>query len=83
MVPTMAENPYQPISCDYHDLLEAASVKKREVELEFDAQGVRQRQRGLIGDVYSSEGAEFVRLDAPSGSREIRLDQIISMREIH
>lgn len=73
---------YEPISCDYHDLLEAAAVKKREVELEFEAQGVRQRERGLIADVFSADGAEYVRLDAHNGSRQIRLDRILSMREV-
>ena len=73
---------YEPISCDYHDQLEAAAVQKKEIELEFEDQGVRQRERGRIGDVYSSDGAEFVRLNAPNGSREIRLDRIVSMREV-
>lgn len=73
---------YEPISCFYHDLLEAVAIKKREVELEFEAQGVRQRERGLIADVFSSNGAEYVRLDANTGSRQIRLDQIVSLREV-
>jgi Rho-binding antiterminator len=78
----MTENRYEPISCDYHDLLEAAATRQKEVVLEFDAQGTRQRERGRIGDVYTSRGAEFVRLDGNNGSREIRLDQIVSMREV-
>jgi Rho-binding antiterminator len=76
------EERYDPVSCDYHDQLEAASVKKRDVELEFDEQGVRQRERGRIGDVFTRDGAEFVRLDKAQGSAEIRLDRIVSLREI-
>lgn len=79
----MAEEKYEPVSCDYHDQLEAAAVTKRNVELEFDAQGVRQRERGKIADVYADDGAEFVRLEADEGSSvRIRLDQITSFREL-
>jgi hypothetical protein len=51
------------------------------VELEFDLEGVTQRETGTIADVYSSNGAEFVKFDAPEGPVEIRLDHIISMRQ--
>ncbi len=78
----MSEERYEPVSCDYHDQLEAAAVTKKEVELEFDAQGVRQRERGKIADVYSDNGAEFVRLEAGEGSVRVRLDEIVSFREL-
>ena len=77
----MAEN-YRPISCDNHDELEAAAVKKVDVELEFDQRGVRQRERGKIVDVYSADGAEYIRLEKPSGSITIRLDEIVRMDEL-
>lgn len=78
----MTDRPYDPISCDYHDMLEAASVRNTEVELEFDRQGVRQRERGRIADVYTTGGAEFVRLAATTGDIEVRLDELVSMREV-
>lgn len=78
----MAEERYQPVSCDYHDQLEAAAVTKKEVEIEFDDKGVRQRERGTIGDVYSDSGQEFVRFDAGNGSIRLRLDHIVSFREL-
>jgi Rho-binding antiterminator len=78
----MAEDRYEPVSCDYHDQLEAAAVTKKGVELEFDAQGVRQRERGKISDVYTDDGAEFVKLEAGEGSVRIRLDEIVSFREL-
>jgi Rho-binding antiterminator len=78
----MDEERYEPVSCDYHDQLEAAAVKQTDVELEFDEKGVRQRERGKIGDVFSRDGAEFVRLKKAQGSAEIRLDHIVSFREI-
>ena len=76
----MNEERYEPVSCDYHDELEAAAMHKKPVELEFDLEGVTQRERGTIADVYSAGGAEFVKFVADSGQLEIRLDQIISMK---
>lgn len=78
----MAEERYDPISCDHHDELEAAAVQKKEIELEFDRKGVRQRERGRIDDVYTAQGAEWVRLRGTGGDVEIRLDEIINLREL-
>lgn len=72
---------YEPIDCDVHDQLEAAAVKKNDVELVFDDQGTRQRERGRVTDVYTREGAEFTRLQNGDGEREIRLDQIVEVRD--
>lgn len=77
----MSEERYEPISCDYHDQLEEAAMHKKRVELEFELEGVTQRETGTIADVYSSNGAEFVKFVAPEGPVEIRLDHIISMRQ--
>ena len=77
----MTEERYEPVSCDYHDELEAAAMHKKEVELEFDLEGVAQKQRGRIADVYTADGAEFVKFDSDSGQITIRLDQIISMKD--
>jgi Rho-binding antiterminator len=75
----MSEEPYEPISCDYHDELEAAAMHKTPIELEFDLNGVAQRERGRIEDVYTADGAEFIRFASDSGSLEIRLDHIIGI----
>lgn len=76
----MDAEPYRPISCDYHDELEAASMHKERVELEFDLDGVTQRETGVVDDVYTADGAEFIRFRTGAGQLEIRLDHIISMR---
>jgi Rho-binding antiterminator len=76
----MSEEPYEPVSCDYHDELEAAAMHKQPVELEFDLDGVTQREKGTIADVYTAEGAEFVKFVGGAGPIDIRLDHIISMR---
>lgn len=77
----MAEERYKPVSCDYHDQLEAAALHRSEVALEFDLDGVAQRERGRIEDVYTNAGAEFIRFATDDGPLEIRLDHIISMNE--
>ena len=77
----MAEEPYEPVSCDYHDQLEAAAMHKSTVELEFELDGVPQKERGRVEDVFTADGAEFIRFASDSGSLEIRLDHIISFKE--
>ncbi len=77
----MSEDRYEPVSCDYHDQLEAAAMHKTPVELEFDLNGVSQRERGRVEDVYTADGAEFIRFATDDEALEIRLDHIISMKE--
>ena len=76
----MDAEPYRPISCDYHDELEAAAMHRERVELEFELEGVPQRESGAVEDVYTADGAEFIRFRTEAGPLEIRLDHIISMR---
>lgn len=77
----MPEERYEPVSCDYHDELEAAAMHKSTVELEFELDGVTQKERGRVEDVYTANGAEFIRFASDSGKLEIRLDHIISFRD--
>lgn len=77
----MSEERYEPVSCDYHDQLEAAAMHKSVVELEFELDGVTQRERGRVEDVYTTNGAEFIRFASDAGPIEIRLDHIISFKE--
>ena len=77
----MSEERYEPVSCDYHDQLEAAAMHKSVVELEFDLEGVTQKERGRVEDVYTAAGEEFIRFAANGGPLEIRLAHIISMKE--
>jgi Rho-binding antiterminator len=77
----MTTERYEPVSCDYHDLLEAAAIHKKNVDLEFDLDGLLQKERGTIADVYTADGAEFVKFLSPRGPLDIRLDRIVSMKE--
>ena len=75
------EERYQPVSCDYHDELEEAAMHHKRVELEFELEGVTQRESGTIADVFTSDGAEFVKFESRGGNAvDIRLDHIISMK---
>jgi transcriptional antiterminator Rof (Rho-off) len=74
-------NQYRPVPCDAHDQLEAAAMHRKRVELEFELEGVPQREHGRIEDVYSSHGAEVVKFVSDQGPLDIRLDQIISVRD--
>jgi hypothetical protein len=56
-------------------------MHRKPIELEFDLDGVTQKGTGTIADVYTVNGAEFVKFLAPDGPVEIRLDHIISMRQ--
>ena len=78
----MTESDYQPVSCDYHDQLEAAAMHKQPVELEFEENGTRHNERGIIADVFTREGAEYVTVKGESASLEIRLDRILSMKDV-
>lgn len=77
----MPDDRYEPVSCDYHDELEAAAMHKKRVNLEFDLEGVIQHETGVVADVYTANGAEFVKFESAAGPLEIRLDHVISMRE--
>lgn len=77
----MSSQRYEPVSCDDHDQLEAAAMHGQEVELEFDLEGVIQKERGRIAGVHTAHGAEFVKFQSPRGEVEIRLDRIVSMRD--
>jgi transcriptional antiterminator Rof (Rho-off) len=78
---SMTEERYEPVSCDYHDELEAAAMHKTQVDLEFDLEGVTQRETGKIADVFTADGAEFVKFVAATGPIDIRLDHIISLKQ--
>ena len=56
-------------------------MHRKRVNLEFDLEGVTQRETGTVADVFTANGAEFVKFDSETGPLEIRLDHIISMKD--
>jgi Rho-binding antiterminator len=74
----MAEDRYEPVSCDYHDQLEVAAMHHQRVTLQFDD---GRTEQGRVEDVFTARGGEFLRFATDDGSKVIRLDHIISMKE--
>ena len=74
----MTTDRYQPVSCDYHDMLEAAAMHRRKVELEFELEGVPQKEEGTIADVYTRGGGGVceVRGSQRSGGDPPRSDHL-------
>lgn len=64
---------YRPIPCDEHERLEFAALKRQWLDLRMD--GVRQRLLPL--DVYTRDGAEWLRAQTPEGDTlTLRLDRL-------
>ena len=69
----MAE-PYVPISCAIHDKLLDLAVRRESADLTIGNDDGKERLvTGVIADVFSREGAEFLRL---ADGDLIRLDTI-------
>lgn len=68
------DRPYIPISCAVHDELLALATLREECELTVErGPGAAERVRGVIVDVYSRGGAEFLQL---RDGATFRLDEI-------
>lgn len=68
------DQPYEPISCSIHDELLALATLRRDCELTVVlSDGQTRTVSGVIVDVYTRAGAEYLQLrDGPI----FRLDQI-------
>ncbi|MTV41365.1 hypothetical protein [Duganella radicis] len=68
---------YQPISCDFHDLLEVHATKRQATTIQFrDADGQLQTRHAIITDVFARDGADYLTL---STGETLRLDQLIDV----
>jgi Rho-binding antiterminator len=67
---------YQPISCDFHELLLAHATLKQHVDIVYVNEKIEETTSGVIIDVYTKKGEEFLVLD---NKKTIRLDFIISV----
>lgn len=68
------DQPYEPISCSIHDEFLALASLRRSCELTVVlAEGREETVSGVITDVYTREGAEYLQLrDGPT----FRLDKV-------
>ncbi|MEZ0368654.1 MAG: Rho-binding antiterminator [Candidatus Sericytochromatia bacterium] len=68
---------YQPISCDFHDILEDAAVRRLLVEVVWKSEnGGMQTSCSQIKDITVEGKEEFLILES---DEKLRLDQLISV----
>ena len=69
---------YQPISCGLHSEYELLAMRRARVSLVHrDDQGVEHCLQGRVEDVFTRQGAEYLRLKLEDGeTRDLRLDRI-------
>lgn len=75
----MSDKPtdYEPISCDYHDLLEVHATRRKPAQVTFRAEdGAVKSVNAIITDVYARAGADYLTL---STGETLRLDQLIEV----
>lgn len=67
---------YQPIDCNFYDVLEALATKRKYVRIQYFST-IREFQTtdAIISDFYIRDGFEYMVL---STGAEIRLDRLIS-----
>jgi Rho-binding antiterminator len=68
---------YQPINCEFHDVIESYATRRDAVDMVVvDPAEVNRTIRTVVCDVYSRKGEEFLLTDV---GEEIRLDQVKSI----
>lgn len=68
---------YQPISCEYHDLLEVHATKRKPAQISFrDEDDSVKSVNAVITDVFARAGADYLTL---STGETLRLDQLIEV----
>jgi Rho-binding antiterminator len=68
---------YHPIDCSLHDRLEAAATLRKIVAISYrNSQGELVEIEDRILDIFTRDGAEYLRLN---GASEIRLDDLRSV----
>lgn len=67
---------YQPIDCNFYDILEANAVLKKIVLIEYRKNDELQKVENRIVDLFIKDKAEYMRLE---NGLEIRLDTIHSV----
>jgi transcriptional antiterminator Rof (Rho-off) len=77
MTPSSSRDPYLPLDCHVHDVLEAAATRGVRVHLVIeDDAGRRREEQVRILDVFARAGAEFLQTDEGT---EIRLDRLLEV----
>ena len=64
---------YTPVNCNFYDELEALATLGKRSEIIFLADGARVTVTGVIKDLYTRDGVEYLKMDS---GLVIRLDQL-------
>jgi len=73
----MKTSDYQPISCDFYDILEeSATLKKRSIIHFYNTDQQEEQIVSRIKNLFTKEKEEFMELE---NGRTIRLDRLISV----
>jgi len=68
---------YTPISCEFHDHLEALATVRRPARICYVAEdGTPQERDAAVADVYSRGGAEYLVL---ASGETVRLDRLVEV----
>ena len=73
----MTADTYRPISCDFHDILEATATRRARARIVFlDEDGGRRTIDARIVDLGTGVGGEYMTLQT---GEVLRLDRIVSV----
>ena len=68
---------YQPINCEFHDLLESLATTRKPARIAFvAADGATVHRNASVVDVFAREGAEYLSL---SSGEILRLDRLVEV----
>lgn len=74
---------YQPISCVQHERLEFSVLRRLRLQIEYRDDGSSHNERVLPLDVFTREGAEWLKFRREDGKEaQIRLDAIVAFSEL-
>ena len=78
----MNSDDYKPVSCDQHSEYELLALHRTPVTVQYlDDEGVEQHFQGSVTDVFTRDGAEYMKLEGEGGTLEVRLDRIERLRK--
>lgn len=77
------DEPYTPIACALHERLEFAVLRRHALDLSWKEAGEIRRARVLPLDVYTRDGAEWLKVRLDDGHEmALRLDRICAFHEL-
>ncbi|MGD2119638.1 MAG: Rho-binding antiterminator [Chromatiales bacterium] len=69
-------NDYQPVACSLHSEYELLAMHRETVALECNDTQLPHTLTGMVIDLVTRDGAEYLCLDTDNGMQQVRLDRI-------